>query len=1311
MSIVLATFADPWELVIKCLTSPWEARLRHHPSVSLVQLGRYTIRGDTIVRHWDLASGIGTALSGVLRSGLSYANGGFLAICEVNSEALGVTRYNLPEFRRRYPTTAPEALLMLPSDLFVLARQARDILSSLPDDKLPNYITSSVPCTESSKAGKGGAGHTEKGKLYLGVLAVIWAAEQEYQTRGLAVPGRASVGWIYETSPTSDRRPAIAELRSQLQILLGEPALVDQARTGGTSRRKTELYSNLGRSDTWSSMGESFWMMPEVPLTDLLRKGEMLQPWDERFHGPAEWPNQNGAVPLVWPKFVRSLGSHSFRDEPIRRRVNGVWESRLPIGVTVMQQADGSLAKVVPSAQQTERSLGFWADYTARSLSLEGSVEQLAPNTRRGMLGDVFGMHVHSAVLIDRMREAECLPAPRQPPQQPRRPQLSPSEEVKREQRQRHQQPSGQPQRLLPSEEQQRQYSQPQPQQQSGHEQQLQPPQQPEELHSGDPEEQEHSPAEELLGEEFASHDHKGVKPPHKNERLPPLATAVPDPWPIGAPEELKARHTLARALRWMKAREEGIIVPEATLQAEQLEWYVASQLLHDDKQFEPGYIHRFRVVWKEYLVTTLGQEECNNNKKVRAVFRLLDKGLEPNWAPPDRPDQEKHPLHDKRRASVKRMMCKLMPESEAEAKLSGPEPPVVHLPNLASCFDSTTYADGTTVCHRGFVEEQIQEYLGNGTMVRWPWPEGKPPHCVLPMGVVVKRLEKKCRLIFDARLINLWTKYVKFKYETMSDVLNLVFAGGWASVSDYKSGYSHIAAPALAAHLCVAWNGELLCFTCVPFGIAPACRVFTELNEVMLRPLRQSGIRISIYIDDRFSNALTEREENTNLLIQYAIMGACGWFVSIIKSMLAAAQLVKFTGLLIDLRLGLLTVPEKKLRFMLLQIDQALDDVRAIDARSLQSIAGRVGAARLAIRLAPMLCWSLHKEAPALVAEIQAGGVGAEEHLRGILSFIRAHLEQCNGSAFWQQPTGMVVAGDAGEMGSGSFLVWPADLGVPAMQTSFTAEQMSQIESHEYFSTRREVDNVLATLQWIVQSPRLLDLARRGVATYLTDSQSAHDAVMGLRTKSKQVFLAVWDIWALARQHNVGLRVRWCSREHPLLKGADAHTREPDADALGLKQKYFDQVLDKLHVRRDQVQLDPFSQAEFAKAPRWYSKYDAPGSAGVDGFTLPWVNPDGTKAFCFVNGPFQQMGQILEKIAFEMTDCILITPGWPKYWVALLKALPVVQTVEVQAESRDKKKGGGKEPLYFRGSRAFRGAAEATCYWKTYAHLVVFSH
>ena len=51
-----------------------------------------------------------------------------------------------------------------------------------------------------------------------------------------------------------------------------------------------------------------------------------------------------------------------------------------------------------------------------------------------------------------------------------------------------------------------------------------------------------------------------------------------------------------------------------------------------------------------------------------------------------------------------------------------------------------------------------------------------------------------------------------------------------------------------------------------------------------------------------------------------------------------------------------------------------------------------------------------------------------------------------------------------------------------------------------------------------------------------------------------------------------------------------------------------------------------------------------------MDGFILPWTNEDGSRAFCFVNGQFKHMGQILREILWERADYILVAPGWPKY-------------------------------------------------------------
>ena len=1237
--------------------------MAYHEKISLLPMGRCELRKGRPLRHWDLAAGIGTAFFAVIKSGLSYSDGGYYYACEVNELASGVFRGNLPHILADSPEQAPHPQTLecfgdsLPSNLFELARKARHILALIPDCELPTYVTSSVPCTESSKAGLAGGGETEKGKLYLCVIAVVWAVQLEYQIRGLGEPGVASVGWMYETSPTNDPRPKIRALREQLRVLLGEPANPDEATSGGTSRRVTELYTNLGRADTWPSLDSRLDRAPIVPLREILRRGEKLQTWDSRFHGPAKWPNRDGEVPRVYPKFVRSLGSHAWRAELIRRRLPTGQATRYPIGVSLLPDQEGVEQLVVPMPEQQEVALGFRAGYTSTTVSSDEQERELTSNERRGLLGDVFGMHVHAAAFQDRMQESQD-------------PQC--------------QDPLA---ALIP----------PGP-----------PPGPPPEERAAASEEEAWGDAEFCLEEEFAAHEvGKPPKPPAKAERVRPLATTVPDPWPAGSPQEIKARKALRQTMLWLQARKEGRTVPEACLSPEDLERYIKDNLMLDDSQFEPSHIHRYRKIWREYLEETLGSEALKNNKKVREVLRLLDKGLEANWVSPDRPASQKHPEHEKRRAKVKRMMAKVMTAEQAEAKLNEPTPPRMHFPNLKSCYETVTWEDGTTTNNADFVTELVAKYTQNGILARWPWPEGEPPVCILPLGVATRILEVKQRGILDGRFINLWWEYIGFKYETMKDIINMAFPDGWATVSDYKSGYSHIATPELSKYMAVCWNGEVYYFTCCPFGVAVACRVFTVVNEVMFRPLREAGIRLSVYIDDRLSISVSQRAANLDALIQYAVMGMCGWFVNILKSLLSPTQLVTFTGLEVDFKRGRLTVPDKKLKFILKQVRRAIDRLPEIDMQELQSIAGRVGAVRLAVRVAPLLCRSLHKEAPAWMAALQHEPEAASQCLKQTLQFIVAHLEECNGSDFWEQPTGLVIAGDAGDMGSGSFVVWPKGLGIPPMQTSYTEQEMAGIADYSHHSTLREVVNVRSTAEWIAESEVLSQLARLGCALYLTDNRAACDAVMALSTKRKEVMDTTWQIWEMQRRHQFRLRVRWCSREDPRMKNADGHTREADEGAVGLKPKYYFKLLEDLSVDQSRVQLDPFSQKEFAKAPRWFSKYSAPGSAGVDGFLMPWTNEDGTKAFCFVNGQFKLMGQIIRKIEWEQTDCILIAPGWPKYWVSMLRDLPITRTVPITPEKFVTEGKQVQDSLFVRGSRAARGT---TAYWKMYAHLVEFS-
>ena len=800
------------------------------------------------------------------------------------------------------------------------------------------------------------------------------------------------------------------------------------------------------------------------------------------------------------------------------------------------------------------------------------------------------------------------------------------------------------------------------------------------------------------LEEEFAEYRTLAILPPREKIKAPP--SCVRPPLEPGSREEQKARRILGKVLQWMKARQDRQQPPrESQLQDAEFVDYIKAELSNPEDEFQPGNIHAYRSLWRDFLESTMGRTAVKRHNKVQDLLKMLECGVQPDWAPLDRPDSQKHPDQEKRMASVRAMLEKVYSQEEADRLLTGPEPSQVRLPNLRSVHEHTQWYDGTVVSNEDFVTQEVRTLVESGRLAEWHWPEGAPPRCILPMGVATRELEKKLRLIFDGRYINLWCKYLKFKYESLNDLRNYACKGWWGTVSDYKAGYHHLSCPELSTYLGVCWQGTVYVWTCLPFGYAPACRIFTEVTNIMYRPVREVGVNLTSYIDDRASASPTRRAAKWDALIQYGVMAACGWFVNLAKSELAPVQLFKFLGMLVDLAKAQFRVPEKRLALITLQLDRVLEGAAKLTPKEVASVAGRVGSTRLAIPVAPLLCWELHKG----VAARGDGGRVLKDvaSVKAALRFMRDHLDEWNGACFWKKQGGLVFSGDAGEMGSGGVSL-TGDLEKP-IQVSYTADQLRRLATHEFHSTIREVLNVLSTIQCLVQQITQTVSGRR--LMYLTDSQAAFYAIMAMKSAQRETISLVYEIWLLCRQHDIDFTVRWNSRWEPHMQRADAQTRMIDNTAWGLKQQAFEFVLEGLGLQPADIQLDVFSQDDMKKAPRWYSLYNAPGSAGVDGFMQRWTNKDGSKAFCWINGPFHLMGRILAKVKEEEANGVLICPKWPKGWRAQLKGLPIVKTVTIgQLPGKD---GKTKVSPFWPGARVSPEARKGVIHWSTEAHLI----
>ena len=90
------------------------------------------------------------------------------------------------------------------------------------------------------------------------------------------------------------------------------------------------------------------------------------------------------------------------------------------------------------------------------------------------------------------------------------------------------------------------------------------------------------------------------------------------------------------------------------------------------------------------------------------------------------------------------------------------------------------------------------------------------------------------------------------FKMEGIETLREIVRPGDVMVSLDLKDAYLAVPiAPSHQKYLRFIWRGVHYQFTCLPFGLGPAPRVFTKLLRPVVGHLRSQGIRLVIYLDD----------------------------------------------------------------------------------------------------------------------------------------------------------------------------------------------------------------------------------------------------------------------------------------------------------------------------------------------------------------------------------------------------------------------------------------------------------------------------
>lgn len=737
--------------------------------------------------------------------------------------------------------------------------------------------------------------------------------------------------------------------------------------------------------------------------------------------------------------------------------------------------------------------------------------------------------------------------------------------------------------------------------------------------------------------------------------------------WGIAEMEEsLRTLQRLGRDPGWQPPEE-----PEGWLDKLQQE-------LPDPAQFRAGKLADKVMIWERFFAAA-----GNDSMAARKVIKWIRNGVYTPMVGLDHPGQEKAPFRRKKLEIVRAMLRRTLPTgSDIELWLAGDKPHQVAFPNHRS-----------TIIYADFLREEVRGMLDKKVIKEW---RAADPPVVINSLLVADEKAPKLRLCLSPMYVNLFTKYQPVRYERVEDVAGLAEPGDWAFSTDDKSGYWQVPLhPAMWKYM--AFRAELnpgegervYCFTHLPFGLAPACYVYTTIKQEIYRPLREAGIRLVFLIDDQLSLQQGACRTRCQSGAMGRLLGSLGWYLSFTKCQWEPTQSPRFLGLIADLALRAFRIPPEKERALEAQIQQLLARPHVSD-RDIARVAGTVMALSPALDLAPLAARGLMKAMQGVLGWDEL--YPSPEAMRADLGLVLELMAKSTGRRWSLRSTIIQVVGDASETALAAFTPngeWGAPMVIP-----FTSEELAAVAENRWSSTAREL-SVLGKMITTMEEQRPGEL-RGKLLQYATDSQPGMQGLMRMKGNAN-TFPIVREVRLLCAALDAELQVIWRPREHALQQIADDWTKVEDESDWSVHPEVVSHILADEALRGYSLGLDVFASATNSVVPTaYFSLFLGPGCLGVDAFAQAWrPHLSGEHIVAWINGPFQRMTQILRRVGAERVDCVIIAPLWSRPWAALWGGLPVRAVIRLP-HRRDLFLPGALVPAAKRHPKAPRYAVSA---------------
>jgi len=158
------------------------------------------------------------------------------------------------------------------------------------------------------------------------------------------------------------------------------------------------------------------------------------------------------------------------------------------------------------------------------------------------------------------------------------------------------------------------------------------------------------------------------------------------------------------------------------------------------------------------------------------------------------------------------------------------------------------------------------------------------------------------------------YAKYTHFKMKESTAVADQLKQGDFVCKLHLKGAYFTIFLHARSQKFThFQFKGKTYQFTCLPFGLTSAPRIFIKVLKPIAGILTKMGIRIIVYLDDMLITNSTLKGTRDDILTLKYVTDNLGFLINMEKSVFIPMQFIEFLGILVDSTNMRFLLPEEK--------------------------------------------------------------------------------------------------------------------------------------------------------------------------------------------------------------------------------------------------------------------------------------------------------------------------------------------------------------------------------------------------------------